>query len=92
MSRERLGPLEFTSEVNFHSTRRSFATLLEQESKADTLAQQRYMGHDIPTVMHRTYSGGAGIVKLKQVVSGLKYSASVEMALKLAQPAGKATA
>lgn len=86
MSRERITRLEFTREVNFHSTRRSFATLLEQAQKGDTLAQQRYMGHDIPTMMHRVYSGGAGNEKLKQVVAKLRYSQPVERALKLAEP------
>lgn len=85
MSNERMSRLKFTPrEVDFHSTRRNFATLLEQQSKADPQAQLRYFGHDVPTLMHKVYSGGAGVEKLKTVVEGLSYPASVEEALRLA--------
>lgn len=88
MSIERLSPerLGFTSEVNFHSTRRSFATLLENQSSSESVAQSRYIGHAVGTMMHDTYSGGAGIEKLKSVVAGLRYSEGLEEALKLAAP------
>ncbi|MGC4059620.1 MAG: hypothetical protein QM749_01665 [Aquabacterium sp.] len=86
MSKERLDGkrLGFTSEVNFHSTRRSFSTLLEQKSLAEPIAQQRYIGHAIPSLMHTVYSGGSGIEKLKKVVEELSYSPALEEALSLA--------
>jgi integrase len=90
MSRERLDQkrLSFTSEVNFHSTRRSFATLLENKSKAEPITQQRYIGHAIASLMHSTYSGGAGLEKLKAVVAGISYSSVMEEAFRLALPSG----
>jgi integrase len=89
MSNERLNPdrLGFTSEVNFHSTRRSFATLMENSLVADVIGQQRYLGHAISTQMHGIYSGGSGIEKLKNVVAELRYAEGLEVALKLALPA-----
>lgn len=88
MSRERLDEkrLGFTSEVNFHSTRRSFATLLENKSMAEPITQQRYIGHAISSLMHATYSGGAGLEKLKAVVAGVSYSPALEDAIRLAMP------
>ncbi|WP_290871600.1 DUF6538 domain-containing protein [Aquabacterium sp.] len=88
MSIERLSPsrLGFGSEVNFHSTRRSFATLMENSLVADVIGQQRYLGHAIPTQMHGVYSGGSGVEKLKMVVSGLRYPGDLEEAFKLALP------
>jgi integrase len=86
MSIERLEPkrLGFTSEVNFHSTRRSFATLMENSLVTDVIGQQRYLGHAIPTQMHGVYSGGAGIEKLKKVVESLKYPEALEVTFRLA--------
>jgi integrase len=87
MSNERLQKLGFTPrEVDFHSTRRNFTTLLEEQSKGDIVAQQRYIGHDIGTLMHRIYSGGSGVEKLKTVVEGLQYPPALEDAFKLALP------
>lgn len=84
MSNERLKRLALPREVNFHSTRRSFVTLMENKSAGDPIAQQRYIGHDVPSLMHRTYSGGTGVAKLRTVVEGLRYSPEVEAALLLA--------
>ncbi|HEY4081354.1 MAG TPA: DUF6538 domain-containing protein [Burkholderiaceae bacterium] len=86
MSKERLDlkRLAFTSEVNFHSTRRSFATLMENSTVSDHIGQQRYMGHAIPTQMHAVYSGGAGVKKLQRIVEKLRYPEEVEEALTLA--------
>lgn len=88
MSRERLDEkrLGFTSEVNFHSTRRSFATMMENSLVDDLIGQQRYMGHSIPTQLHGVYSGGSGVEKLKRVVEDLAYPPEVEDALRLAAP------
>lgn len=88
MSRERLDArrLGFSSEVNFHSTRRSFATLMENSHVVDTIGQQRYIGHAIPTQLHGVYSGGTGIEKLKRIVDGLVYPPAVEEAIRLAEP------
>lgn len=92
MSRERLDAdkLGFSSAVNFHSTRRSFATLMENSTVTDNIGQQRYMGHDIPNQLNGVYSGGAGVEKLKAVVAGLAYPPAVEEAMRLAvrQPHG----
>jgi integrase len=88
MSRERLDErkLGLNRAANFHSTRRSFATLMENSTVIDNIGQQRYMGHDIPNQMNGTYSGGTGVEKLKAIVLGLAYPAEVEEALRLAAP------
>lgn len=93
MSRERLDEkrLGFSKEVNFHSTRRSFATLLENHSTAEPIAQQRYIGHAVSSLMHTTYSSGAGVEKLKSVVRGVSYSADIEQALRMALPLPEAS-
>jgi integrase len=86
MSRERIDPkrLGFGGDVNYHSTRHSFGTLLENGESLDTVGQQRYMGHSIQTTLLKTYSGGAGLRKLRAVVDGLRYSPEVEEALRKA--------
>lgn len=82
MSNERMHVMKLIPrEVDFHSTRRNFATLLEQQCKADAQAQLRYFGHDVPTLMHKVYSGGAGVTKLKTVVQDLSYPPEVEEAM-----------
>jgi integrase len=87
MSNERIQKMGFKPrEVDFHSTRRNFATLLEEQPNGDMVAQQRYIGHDIGTLMHRVYSGGSGVEKLKSVVAGLKYPPKLEEAFRLATP------
>lgn len=78
--RDRLG---FGREVDFHSTRRSFSTMMEN-SGADVVHVQRYLGHKVPTLMLSVYSDGASRDSLLKVAGAAKYSVAVEAALALA--------
>ncbi|WP_428417366.1 tyrosine-type recombinase/integrase [Methylibium sp.] len=75
--RDRLG---FGSEVDFHSTRRSFMSMMEN-SGADVVHVQRYVGHRVPTLMHSVYSDGASGESLLKVARAVKYSTKVEAVL-----------
>jgi integrase len=75
--RDRLG---FGSEVDFHSTRRTFMTLMEHAG-ADVVQVQRYVGHRIPTLMHSVYSDGASRANLLRVAEAVRYSDKVETVL-----------
>lgn len=72
--------LGFGPEVDFHSTRRSFMTLMEQAG-ADVVHVQRYVGHNVPTMMHRVYSDGASRDNLRRIAASVKYPAKVEAEL-----------
>lgn len=75
--RDRLG---FASDVDFHSTRRSFLTMMEN-SGADVVHVQRYVGHRINTIMHTVYSDGASRESLMKVAEVVRYSPTVEAVL-----------
>jgi len=75
--------LGFGSEVDFHSTRRSFMTLMEN-SGADVVHVQRYVGHNIPTMMHKVYSEGASRENLRKVAAAVRYPAKIEAEFKRA--------
>lgn len=72
--RDQLG---FTAEVDFHSTRRSFMTMMENV-RADVIHVQRYVGHGVPTMMHKVYSDGTSMQNLRKVAAAVKYPAKVE--------------
>lgn len=72
--------LGFGPEVDFHSTRRSFMTLMEHAG-ADVVHVQRYVGHNVPTMMHRVYSEGASRDNLRRIAAAVKYPARVEAEL-----------
>jgi integrase len=69
--------LGFGREVDFHSTRRSFMTLLEQAG-AQVVHAQRYVGHRVPTLMHTVYSDGASLDNLRKVAELVKYPEELE--------------
>lgn len=72
--RDRLG---FGREVDFHSTRRSFMTILEQAG-VSVVHAQRYVGHRVPTLMHSVYSDGASLRNLLEVARAVQYAPEVE--------------
>lgn len=72
--RDRLG---FGSEVDFHSTRRSFMTLMEN-APVNPVHVQRYVGHRVPTLMFSVYSDGASLDSLRKVAELVRYGAEVE--------------
>ncbi|MBE0547767.1 MAG: tyrosine-type recombinase/integrase [Rubrivivax sp.] len=82
MGRDR-DALGFGGEVDFHSTRRTFLTMMEN-SGADVVHVQRYVGHRVPTMMHAVYSDGASRESLRKVAAAVRYPAKVEAALKSA--------
>jgi integrase len=69
--------LGFGREVDFHSTRRSFMTLLEQAG-AQVVHAQRYVGHRVPTLMHSVYSDGASLDNLRKVAELVRYPEDLE--------------
>lgn len=79
MGRDR-DALGFGSEVDFHSTRRNFMTLMEHKG-TDVVHVQRYVGHNVPTMMHKVYSEGASRDNLRRVAAAVKYPAKVEAEL-----------
>ncbi|MEY8688909.1 MAG: hypothetical protein AB9M53_03395, partial [Leptothrix sp. (in: b-proteobacteria)] len=72
--RDRLG---FESAVDFHSTRRSFMTILERTG-ASVVHSQRYVGHRVPSLMHSVYSDGASLDNLRKVAEVVQYPPEVE--------------
>ena len=79
MGRDRAA-LGFDGSVDFHSTRRTFMTLMEN-SRADVVHVQRYVGHRVATMMHSVYSDGASRESLVKVARAVKYPAKVEAVL-----------
>ena len=75
--RHRLG---FGPEVDFHSARRTFMSMMEN-SGADVVHVQRYVGHRVPTLMHSVYSDGASRESLLKVARAVKYNPKVEVVL-----------
>jgi integrase len=75
--RDRLG---FGPEVDFHSTRRTFLTIMDNAG-ADVVHVQRYVGHKVPSMMHSVYSDGSNRANLLKVARAVKYPAKVEAAL-----------
>lgn len=70
--RDRLG---FGPEVDFHSTRRTFMSMMES-SGADVVHVQRYVGHRVPTLMHSVYSDGASRDNLLRVAKAVSLDVS----------------
>lgn len=75
--RKRLG---FGSEVDFHSTRRCFMTMID-DSELKVVHIQRYVGHQIPTVMHAVYIKKAVKASLLRVARAVRYAPEVEEAM-----------
>lgn len=72
--RDRLG---FGREVDFHSTRRTFMTLMEN-APVNPVHVQRYVGHRVPTLMFSVYSDGASLDSLRKVAELVRYGEEVE--------------
>lgn len=72
--RDRLG---FGPEVDFHSTRRTFLTMMDN-SGAEIAHVQRYVGHRVPTMMHTVYSDGSSKERLLKVARAVRYPDQVE--------------
>ena len=66
--------------VNFHSTRKSFATRME-ELRVDQRWAERYFGHKPPGIMAKVYSRPEVLLN---VAKAIKYPAPVEKALRTA--------
>ena len=75
--RDRLG---FGPEVDFHSTRRTFLTMMDN-SGAEVVHVQRYVGHRVPSIWHTLYSDGSSRAKLLEVARAVKFPAKVEALL-----------
>ncbi|WKB55973.1 tyrosine-type recombinase/integrase [Eleftheria terrae] len=76
--RDKLG---FGSEVDFHSTRRSFMTMMDNEAADMVVHVQRYVGHRVPTMMHAVYSDGPSRENFLRVARAARYGAKTEEAL-----------
>ena len=66
--------------TDYHSLRRTFLTLMEHRG-VDFVAVSRFVGHQIPTMMHATYSAGASREALLKVADAARYGADVERAV-----------
>jgi integrase len=69
--------LGFGPEVNFHSTRRNFMTMMD-DNRAEVVHVQRYVGHVVPTLMSKVYVSGSSRDNLLKVAKLVKYPARVE--------------
>jgi integrase len=70
--------LGFPKGVNFHSTRHSFATVMEKYG-VDPRWVERYFGHKPPGLIGKVYAKGAE-ESLRKVAQAVKYSGTVERA------------
>jgi len=66
-----------TGETDFHSFRRSFITLLENNG-VDQVRIARYVGHELPTLAFAVYSGGATEQTMRETAATVQYGARVE--------------
>jgi len=62
---------------DFHSLRRVVITLLERRG-VEPIRAMRFVGHEIATVMHATYSAGLGREELRRVAEAIRYAPEVE--------------
>lgn len=67
-------------ETDFHSLRRTFITRLENLS-VDQVHIARYVGHALPTLAFKVYSGGATEATQRATGAALTYPAEVEEAV-----------
>ena len=66
--------------TDYHSLRRTFLTLMEHKG-TDYVAVARFVGHQVPTMMHAVYSSGASRAALLKVGDAVRYGAEVERAV-----------
>ncbi len=69
-----------SSAVDFHSFRRTLATLMEN-LRIDPLAASRYIGHKPSGMTFGLYSAGATEETMAEVAKGIRYPADVESAV-----------
>jgi integrase len=63
--------------ADFHSFRRVVSTVLES-SPVDVIKQQRFLGHEIPTVMHSVYSKGPSREAMVEVARAIRHDKKIE--------------
>ena len=66
--------------TDYHSLRRSFLTLHEHRG-TDYVAVARFVGHQVPTMMHAVYSAGASRAALLKVADATRYGPEIEKAV-----------
>lgn len=66
--------------TDYDSLRRTFLTLMEHKG-IDYIAVARFVGHQVPTMMHAVYSAGASREALLKVADAVRYGAEVERAV-----------
>lgn len=67
--------------TDFHSFRRNFMTLAENKG-IDYVSVARYVGHQVPTLMHSTYSGGSWRSTSLKLARQVNYGKEIEEAAK----------
>jgi integrase len=77
--RRRLGIPDGT---DFHSFRRNFMTLMENLG-VEYILVARYVGHQIPTLMHSTYSGGSWRQTSLRLANKVSYGEDIDGAAKV---------
>lgn len=68
------------NEVTFHSTRGTFMNL-QENAGTNVVHVQRYVGHVIETVMHKSYTKGSTVETLMTIATAVKYPDVVEAQL-----------
>ena len=71
---------ELTGATDFHSLRRTFVTRLEN-LRVDQVRIARYVGHSLPTLAFKVYSGGATEATQRATGRAITYPRSVEAAV-----------
>lgn len=65
----------------FHSTRKNFATLMENNPAINSDHVKRYVGHALDSVLAKHYSAGMRPENLIHIAHAVRYSPAVEQAL-----------
>lgn len=73
--------LGLSGETDFHSLRRTFITRLENLG-VDQVHIARYVGHALPTLAFKVYSGGSTEATQRATARAIQYPRHVELALK----------
>jgi integrase len=79
---------ELTGATDFHSLRRTFITRLENLG-VDQVHIARYVGHSLPTLAFKVYSGGATDSTQRATARSIHYPRKVEDAVRRFLVAGK---
>jgi len=65
----------------FHSTRKNFATLMENDTTINSDHVKRYVGHVLDSVLAKHYSAGMRPENLVHIADAVRYSPDIEQAL-----------